>query len=248
MFTTEAFFILTLTCIIATLIAVPRQVKVLQGLGLPIPAPPAMMVAQSIILSILAAGLGAAFAGRVGLSISNADQEIVTQLVAGIVAAAFLILGVLVIYYGIFRPRMPAQEVILSERLRLEMGILVRVLYGGLVEEVQFRWGLMSLIAWIGLLLAPDRSNLPLWIAVVLSALVFAYYHFLGARQLGTNPSPPSTWTIMVLNLWSGLIFGGVFLRFGLLAAMIAHASAHIIWHSFEGILLERYETKIRTT
>jgi len=244
----QSFLILAAASILVTVIAIPRQASALRAVGLPLPAPVSMIIVQSLILSIAAAGIGAAFAGRTGLEIIDIAQGFISMLAAGAIAGILSIAGIMLIYYGIFRPRIPAEEVIQGERLRLEMGILVRVLYGGIVEEVQFRWGLISLIAWVGILIAPGSREIILWLAVFLSALVFALYHLAGLRQLGVEPSKATIWSTLLNNIWGSLLFGVAFLLYGLLAAMIAHALAHLFWNLFEGRLLARYITNVDQT
>lgn len=237
----QSFLVLAAASTLATLIAIPRQARAIRSAGLPLPVPVSMMIVQSLILSIAAAGIGAAFASQTGLELIDPAQGFIQTFAAGAIASVLSIAGILLIYYSIFRPRLRKEEVILGERLRLEMGILVRVLYGGIVEEVQFRWGLISLMAWVGILLFPDSWEIILWLGVVLSAVVFALYHLAGSRQLGFEPSQAAIWSTLLNNIWGGLIFGAAFLLYGLLAAMIAHAFGHVIWYSFDGKLLERY-------
>jgi membrane protease YdiL (CAAX protease family) len=237
----QSFLVLFAASTLATLIAIPWQARAIRSVGLPLPVPVSMMIVQSLILSIAAAGIGAAFASQTGLELIDPTQGFIQTFAAGAIASVLSIAGILLIYYSIFRPRLREEEVILGERLRLEMGILVRVLYGGIVEEVQFRWGLISLMAWVGILLFPDSQEIILWLGVVLSAVVFALYHLAGSRQLGFEPSQAAIWSTLLNNIWGGLIFGAAFLLYGLLAAMIAHAFGHVIWYSFDGKLLERY-------
>jgi membrane protease YdiL (CAAX protease family) len=244
----QTFLVLAFASILATLIAIPNQAKALRAVGLPLPAPVSMMIVQSLMLSIVAAGIGAAFAGRTGFETIDTAQGFISTFAVGAIAGLLSIAGILLIYYGIFRPRIPAEEVIQGERLRLEMGILVRVLYGGIVEEVQFRWGLISLVAWAGILLAPGRREIILWLAVILSALVFALYHLAGLQQLGAEPSKASIWSTLLNNVWGGILFGAAFILYGLFAAMLAHALAHLFWNLFEGRLLARYLTNVDQT
>jgi membrane protease YdiL (CAAX protease family) len=244
----QSFLILAAASILVTLIAIPRQARAIRAVGLPLPAPVSMIIVQSLILSIAAAGIGAAFAGRTGLEIINGAQGFIPMLAAGAIAGLLSITGILLIYYGIFRPRLRKEEVIQGERLRLEMGILVRVLYGGVVEEVQFRWGLISLIAWVGILLTPGSREIILWLAVIFSALVFALYHLAGLRQLGVEPSKASIWSTLLNNIWGGILFGAAFLLYGLFSAMLAHALAHLFWNLFDSRLLARYITNAEQT
>lgn len=234
----NSFAVLPIASIAITLFSVPKQVRALKTVGMPLPGLPAVMISQSLILTILMAAIGAAVAPRIDLKVvewhNGLASDLVLVLVAGVVGGVITTFVLLAYYYGVLRPRIPRGEAIFGERLRLEMGMMVRVLHGGIVEEVQFRWGFMSLIAWIGLLIAPGWRTLIGWIAVLLSALVFALYHLAGVRQLGTIQTRTSKWGNLFLNLWGGIIFGAAYLQYGLLAAIIVHTLAHTIWHPIE--------------
>jgi len=134
----------------------------------------------------------------------------------------------------LFRPRIPRHSVLLGEQIRLGMGLLARVLQGGITEEVQFRWGLMSLVAAITLFVFPADSAGPVPLAIVMSALLFALFHLAGGRQIGLANNPMETALIIVDNTWGGIIFGWLFWQHGLVTAMIAHATMHIVWFPIE--------------
>jgi hypothetical protein len=219
MFHWQAFTILVSASFGATLPSIPRQIRALRRHNLPVPAPAGMIIPQSLILSTVAAGLGSAFAGPSDLSIIlHADDPVLAvalQMGAGTAAAVVLMAGVFVIYYGIFRRRLPADEIMLGESLRLEMGIMVRVLHGKVIEEVQFRWGLMGLFASVGFLIAAIHDSWVLWSATLFSALGFAFYYLAGVRQLGRSPSKLFIWTTLIVNLWGGVIEDVSFVRYG---------------------------------
>jgi hypothetical protein len=207
------------------------------------------------VLSILAAGTGLAVAGKTGFQmvrllsggtaiqgISNAGLALFST--TAITVVAFL--GHILIYYVIFRPRLPPDEVIFGERVRLEMGLFARLLHGGVIEEVQFRWGLMSLFAWAGLTLLPLPAEFLIWVAIVVSAAGFALFHLMGARGLGMGSDGYSIGLILVDNTWAGIFFGWLFWRYGLVAAAISHALLHLFWFPLEKVMLERYEARNR--
>lgn len=185
MFDLGGFLVLTSLSFVAIRFAVPHQVRALRSAGLPVPAPTRMMVAQSFVFTFFMAGLGAATAPQVGYTLIG-EQEVYVPLLAGIAGAVLSILGILGAYYGVIWRSAPPDELLLSERLRIGMGLVARMLFGGLVEEVQFRWGLMSAFAWAG---SRILSGLTGWLAILLSSIVFSLYHLLGLRQLGTEVS-----------------------------------------------------------
>lgn len=114
--------------------------------------------------------------------------------------------------------------------------ILTRVLYGGIVEEILTRWGLLSLLVWACWRISGAGFPVPGWcygVSITLSALLFAAGHlpvFLGLKI----PIPP--WFLLSIlggNFTGGLVFGWLFWRFGIEAAMLGHALAHVFAAGF---------------
>src|SRR5690606_6794648 len=58
----------------------------------------------------------------------------------------------------------------------VELPMVTRVLYGGVVEEIMMRWGLLSLLALAALKLGVARPG-ALWVGNLGAALVFALGH-----------------------------------------------------------------------
>ncbi|PYR75067.1 MAG: hypothetical protein DMF86_16385 [Acidobacteria bacterium] len=98
-------------------------------------------------------------------------------------------------------------------------------------EEVTYRLFLTSLIAWV-VLLASGRVGRPaaLWIANVVSAVMFGWAHMGGVEIFG--PAPALAWlrTFLVI-LAPGLAFGWLFIKRGLEAAILSHFVIDIIVH-----------------
>ncbi|HEV3118934.1 MAG TPA: CPBP family intramembrane glutamic endopeptidase [Gemmataceae bacterium] len=96
---------------------------------------------------------------------------------------------------------------------------------GGVCEELVFRFGLMTLIVWLGIKLVrcqrPGRSLL--WTANLLAAVPFALVHLVNAASLGIPITFGLIISILVLNGVAGLVFGWLYARHGIEAAMLAH-------------------------
>jgi len=106
-------------------------------------------------------------------------------------------------------------------------------LYGGIVEEIIFRWAIMSALAWAAWKIWQRDRPVPargvLGAAIVLSAVVFALGHLPVSGALGVA-MPPLFWArIIVANTLVGLAFGWLFRRYTLETAMVAHATFHIL-------------------
>jgi hypothetical protein len=234
------FVALALSSSLAIMYATPRQLSALRGAGIVFPAPRRLAISQGIVQAVIAAGLGVTLQKSTGFSLLAAGFVLPTLAVTLIG-----VVGHLILYYLVLRPRMPGRSVRLAEQMRLGMGLPARVLQGGITEEVQFRWGLMSVAAAIALVVFRPGSTIPVPAAIGLSAIVFALFHLAGARQIGLANSRVEVGLILVDNSWGGIIFGWLFWRYGLAAAMIAHATFHVVWFPVEGYFYRREQAEI---
>ncbi|MBX9605727.1 MAG: CPBP family intramembrane metalloprotease [Gammaproteobacteria bacterium] len=190
---------------------------------------------QNAVLVLAATMVGLWTAPKVGLS-----SPVVLALVgggrvrealrAGAVPALLGGCGGALVILG-FHAFAPAALVDALAETRLPL--VVRVLYGGLTEEVLLRWGLMSAIAWAAWRLcqprAPGPSVAVLWTAIILSGLMFGLSH-LPAVAHALQPMPMSVVVYVTFgNTLFGLIAGYLFWRHGLEAAMGAHVLAHVL-------------------
>jgi hypothetical protein len=104
-------------------------------------------------------------------------------------------------------------------------------LYGGLAEEVMMRWGLMSLVARIGARLFDRSLDAPsprvAIASIVVVTLIFAAGHLPAAAAIGPLGVAAVT-RVLLLNSVAGVLFGWLFWRRSLEAAMVAHAGVHV--------------------
>ncbi|MFW5973612.1 MAG: CPBP family intramembrane glutamic endopeptidase [Bacteroidota bacterium] len=123
--------------------------------------------------------------------------------------------------------------------------LILGLLYGGITEELLMRWGLMSLFAWLGwrLLALRTRDGLPyaglVWFAIVATAVLFGVGH-LPALAAAVPLTPVLVARTIVLNALGGLVFGWLFWRRSLEAAMVSHASVHVafaLWRLISEVL-----------
>lgn len=138
----------------------------------------------------------------------------------GLIAGASIMLLV-----TIFKPFLPTE---LANPGDLEMHILTRVLYGGITEEILFRFGLMTLIAWIIFIISKKKNSLVFWIAIILSALPFALGHLPIVFEMIEVPSLAVYIYIILANSVGGVLFGYAYWKHGLESAFIAHMFAHV--------------------
>jgi hypothetical protein len=205
------------------------------GRPLPVPLWAAQLasVAQGAVLLAVAVLAGVALAPRVGLtapvlsafaaaqSLSLALRpQLVPGMLGGLAGAAMLRL------FAHYAPPELAQL-----QADAPMPAAVRLLYGGITEELLIRWGLMTLLVWLywrtvqGGVGAP--SSTAMWMGIGISALVFGAGHLPAAAAfLGQVPLQLAV-HIILANAAFGVVAGWLYWRYGLESAMLAHTSAH---------------------
>ena len=107
----------------------------------------------------------------------------------------------------------------------------VRFLYGGVTEEILLRFGLMSALAFAGWYVTGRRglgpSSIVMWVAIVVSAVLFGVGHLPALAQ--TVPLTPFLIArTVLLNAIVGVIFGWLYWRHSLEAAMVSHMTFHV--------------------
>lgn len=109
---------------------------------------------------------------------------------------------------------------------------IVGVLYGGVVEEILMRWGLMSLCvlgAWKLLSRhAPSPPPAAIWTGIVIAAALFAAGHLPVLMASGAEIGAPLLIRTLFWNALLGLLFGWLYARRDLESAMLAHAGFHL--------------------
>jgi membrane protease YdiL (CAAX protease family) len=111
--------------------------------------------------------------------------------------------------------------------------IAVRVLYGGVTEELIVRWGLMSGVLWVFWRFL-QRSDTPprtifVAVAIAVSAISFGALHLPAASALLGALTTDVVAYVILGNAAFGILAGCLFWRFGLECAIIAHSVAHLV-------------------
>lgn len=192
-----------------------------------------LAIIQPAILVIATAALGAWLAPKVALDAPAVrawvEARPIGPVLSGQIPAALLgglaAAGVLFGFWAIVRGEA------LSGLLSIEIPLVTKLLYGGIVEELLLRWGVMSLLVWVAWRLSGTTGTVPAWcywLGAGLASLLFAVGHLPTLFLL--VPSPPSWLVALVVisNAIPGLLFGWLYWRRGLEAAMLAHAFAHL--------------------
>jgi membrane protease YdiL (CAAX protease family) len=111
--------------------------------------------------------------------------------------------------------------------------LLVAVLYGGITEEILIRWGLMTLLVWLGWRLLQKRQEKPsrgvVWAAIVVSAVIFGAGHLPSTHLLVGHLTGPIIASVIAGGTAFGILAGFLYWRYGLESAIVCHALSHIL-------------------
>lgn len=208
-----------------------------EGVELPMPLWVAKLLnlIQPTLLLTLAVWAGTKLAPSVGLDApllraTAEDEDVVATFQQQIRPAAIgTILGGIVLFVAsVFAPPELAEA-----GKQFQPPFLVRLLYGGITEEILLRWGLMTVLLWGGwrVFQGKDRSPHPAlaWTAILLSALLFGAGHLPMAIQLVGDLTVEVLIYVLAGNTVFGIVAGYLYWRWGLETAILAHAGAHVI-------------------
>lgn len=251
----KVFFILLIASVVATLLVLPYSLGMqssaidLTKLGIPLPVLIVVQTLQNAILCAIMIFGGLFFAKRVGLtmpildsltsgeSVAHKLRRIVPlSIIIGIVATVVM-LGLEFFY---FQPAMLKELGEVANALNLRTGQpaawkgFLASFYGGIVEEIQLRLFVMSLLAWLGSFINKTSEGKPtqtiFWVANILAAVLFGLGH-LPIVSMNVPLTALVVARTVVLNGIGGIVFGWLYWKRGLESAMIAHFSADIVLH-----------------
>lgn len=178
---------------------------------------------QTAALSAVATLVGAWASPKVGLNkpfIYN-RRSVVIAVVIGLLSASLIACMEKLVFAGA-----------LGINTKFEFSWLYfvgSVLYGGIIEEILLRLGLMTLIVWIASKMTKSTNNNGIYIVgIVIAALLFAVGHLPATAQM-LGLSPVSVFRTLLLNFVPGIGFGYLYWRHGLAYAMLGHISTHVI-------------------
>jgi len=243
-----ALFVLGMAGVIALAIySVPTLRAIPELAVLSYPTLVALAAANSTVILAVFAVLGAATAPRSGLhshvfawaSGGTPDwhafrRSLPLAVVMGVVLFALII--VLDVAFASFTGLTVVDGVTDATALGdVLASVPVRLLYGGITEEILLRWGVMAPIAfvlWWGRNAVRGETETPsptvMWIAIVASAVAFGVGH-LPALASTVELTTALIVRTIVLNAIAGVGLGWLFWRRSLETAMIAHATFHVV-------------------
>lgn len=199
-------------------------------------------VIQSFIMVVVMSITGTILSQRTGLQDNLLDSlskgtaslpELVAILLPALVAALVALTVFCFCYYVLVSRILDKQSIQSMRNLRAALGVWGCVLYGGIVEEIIARWGLMSLTVFF-IALFVKSSNLVVVMSIVISGIMFALGQIPAYVAIGCVSSRRLFYSIILLSLCQSVVFGLVFWWFGILCAMLAHMMFHLGWAFFD--------------
>ncbi|AWX56461.1 CPBP family intramembrane metalloprotease [Brevibacillus brevis] len=100
--------------------------------------------------------------------------------------------------------------------------------YGGVCEEVLMRLGVMTVVVFLAQKIG--WMGISYWLGICIAAIVFAASHLPTNYMTYGKGNVVTVWTLL-LNGILGILFGFLYWRYGLEAAIISHFSADIVLH-----------------
>lgn len=213
-----------------------------QGKPLPMPmwAIRIVTVLQTTVIVAVAVYVGLVLTPKVGLSAPvveaiaagrSAWKPLRPQLVPALLGA-LLGAGAVSGSWILWKPFLP--EPFVREALAFNRLVppLTRFLYGGIVEELLLRWGIMTFLVWLGWKFVQKERGAPRALcfvsAIVLSAVLFGIGHLSIAIPLAGKATVAIVSYVVVANSAFGLIAGYLYWKKGLEAAVVAHTMTHM--------------------
>lgn len=178
---------------------------------------------HTAVMTGIATIVGSWASPKVGLNkpIIYNRKSIAAAVVIGLVSASLIVIP---------------EKLVFAEVLGLEdkfefswLYFLGSVLYGGIIEEILLRFGLMTLIIWIASKMTKSTNSNGIYIAgIIIAALLFAAGHLPATAQM-LGLSQVSVIRTLFLNFLPGIGFGYLYWKHGLAYAMLGHISTHVI-------------------
>jgi len=195
---------------------------------------------QSVVLLTIATWVGVKLSPNVHLSApflkaiagraARPWQALQPQLIPA-VAGGLTGFGLTLIWFVILKPFLPNDFLVAGQQMTVPF--IVRLLKGGIAEEIVLRWGVMTFLVWACWRFLQRRKGTPqvgyVVGAILISAIVFGLLHLPAAAMLSPQVTPALVLYIVVGNALFGTVAGYLYWRIGLESAILAHMFFHVL-------------------
>jgi len=196
---------------------------------------PILLLINPTVLLVIAITIGTILHEKVNLKIDaiielatfkspivTIRKSFLTSIIAGIST------GIILVLLGVLANKLDAHEFAQLES-NFKPTIAARFFYGGLTEEILMRFGLMTFITWLLNKIFNSLTDKIYWTSILLSALIFSLGHLPVVFQSIDSPSMFMIGYIILGNAIGGCVYGLLYWKNGLEAAMIAHILTHVV-------------------
>uniref|UniRef100_UPI0026027E49 CPBP family glutamic-type intramembrane protease n=1 Tax=uncultured Legionella sp. TaxID=210934 RepID=UPI0026027E49 len=202
-------------------------------------------VVQTLIMVFVMSFAGAVLSTRTGLNAPVLEAILAGKAnissIQSILLPTFLYaFGGLIIfclfYYGVVASILDEQSFLAMKKMRSAIGLDGCVLYGGVVEEVIVRWGLLNVVVFFALMFAKQINNTIIVLSIFVSGLLFVIGQIPAYVAAGCISSRRFLYSFVLLSLFQSLLFGFLFWQYGLVAAILGHMLFHIGWGYYDKV------------
>jgi len=211
--------------------------------GLPVPLPIAVLVQiiQAAVLFAIMIFIGLLLGAKVGLGVPLVADWVTRKSTKGrlrplltLSCTLGVVTGISIFLMDRFVFAFFVEPITASQAAPPLWQRVLASFYGGIGEEIAMRLFLMTLVVWIIFKFCKPKDNklsdLGFWVAIIFASCVFGLGH-LPMTALFVEITPIVVTRAIVLNGIAGIVFGWLYWRKGLEAAMISHFSADIALH-----------------
>ncbi|MGC1182793.1 CPBP family intramembrane glutamate endopeptidase [Legionella sp.] len=142
-----------------------------------------------------------------------------------------------VFYYSLANRCIDKKSLHIMAKLRIALGIDGCILYGGIVEEIIARWGLLNLAVFFALIFTKQPSTLIIWLSIFISGILFAVGQLPAYIAAGCTSNRSFIYSFIFLSLYQSVFFGYLFWQYGLICSVLAHMLFHLGWALYDRTL-----------
>lgn len=213
-------------------------------------SPPTLLVLglslQLFLWSLVAITLGILINNHLGLDATPLLSALIhhkpTHGLAGILEHG-LMLGIhaallyTFLYYALLRHFLGDGVREAIEQRELVMGFIARLCYNGIVIEILFRWGLVSLLLFLFYVFSGTLYAQEIGSAILLAAVLFSASQLPALYVRAQRPSRRDLALISLIHTALGCLFGWLFVYYGLEAAIAAHIVFEAVCYPVDRVL-----------
>ena len=193
-----------------------------------------MMLVNPAFLVIMSVLAGSLVLERTGLTVPFIESLILGSAKGSILSNQLkwgvplgLITGIILYFFARwFEHMLPGEFAMLASDF--EPSIPMKILYGGITEEIMLRFGLMSVFVWLFSKLFKKLNPAVYWVSIILAAILFGMGHLGILFKAIETPSAAIIFYVLTGNSIAGLVLGWIYWKKGLEASIFGHICMHL--------------------